>query len=218
MRFMKFGSVAFFKRLIVAGFALMVVLPVVLAVVFGILYSGEKSAAADLAAQNLALEAQLATPDTPDTHASFTLRTSQPSAWRAKKVSSLRFSARSARTLPCSCAICSIALLPVKSCAPARVRSRVDLSSKRRRADSAGRLRWILKSTFVPFSAEMSPSSSTTCGAMPVYGGKLYVRSIFSTRGRSITLIDPVRDELPLTPMQKLDRAALRADVSTRTR
>ncbi|MGD9560366.1 MAG: polysaccharide deacetylase family protein, partial [Oscillospiraceae bacterium] len=64
--FMKFGSVEFFKRLIVATFILLVVLPLVLAVAFGFLYAGERGRADRLQTEALALEDSLAllTPET----------------------------------------------------------------------------------------------------------------------------------------------------------
>lgn len=52
---MKFGSVEFFKKLIVGGFILLILLPVVLAIVFGILYAKQKGRADQLEQINAAL-------------------------------------------------------------------------------------------------------------------------------------------------------------------
>ncbi len=52
---MKFGSVRFFKRLIIITLALLILIPTVLAVVFGVLYSGQKTKNEELSAVNQVL-------------------------------------------------------------------------------------------------------------------------------------------------------------------
>ncbi len=64
---MKLGSVTFFKRLIIAGFAILVVVPIVLAVVFGVLYARQRQQTEWLETVNWALLNSESLPEDLDT-------------------------------------------------------------------------------------------------------------------------------------------------------
>ena len=77
---MKFGSVAFFKRLIVSAVVALIVIPLVLAVVFGVLWQSEKRRADGLESRLLLAEPHAATTETlfPDAPEAVGVIPSQP--------------------------------------------------------------------------------------------------------------------------------------------